>query len=158
MYPQTHFLFAFFLAEIFVQIGWLNHYSALICAVLAVIIDFDHIIEHFLLTKDRSLKRFWNNSVMKNDPRERTILHHLPGFIIFLILPIAIWFSAVQNRPAAIIIAVAYWSHMFLDTIRIHIMMKKVDIKECGFHIPIYMHEVALDAAFLVLGLVLIFV
>ncbi|MFC1754457.1 hypothetical protein ACFL96_13870, partial [Thermoproteota archaeon] len=62
MYPSTHFLATFLVAEVLVQVGIFNHYHALIAAVLTVLLDLDHYISYALRHKDFNFIHFWNDA------------------------------------------------------------------------------------------------
>ncbi|MBT3691489.1 hypothetical protein HOD75_02940 [archaeon] len=140
MYPFTHFLFAFFIGEILVKYNIFNHQIALITALIATLIDIDHFIYYGIKHKDWNLKHAWNGAVYKKEP-ERTFIHHKLGFILITLIIIATYFI---NPIISYILAIAYYSHMFLDYIpQIFITPQKtIKTKEAGFRINIALYEI----------------
>ena len=156
MYPQTHFLFSFFLGEIFVKLGIITHKSAVIAGLLGGFIDVDHLIEFVRHHKDWNLKHVWNAAVVEHEICERTFIHHKLGFVlttIFIVLLILI------NRiTEVLVISFAYYSHLFLDYIPIDVRgMKKFTIRKEGFIIKLPLFEVIIDIVLLLGCFVLIF-
>ncbi len=153
MYPQTHFLMPFVLAEILVKFGLLNHNLALLAGMVGVFIDIDHYLHRVIVHHDFSLKSAWNKAITQHDIHgERTFIHHWKGLIgitiIFLVL-------ALFNWNLSLVLFFAYYSHLLLDKIHVHIK-RKIKFKEGGllFRIPLY--EVILDFCLILLFLVLI--
>ena len=153
MYPQTHFLFSFFLATIFVKLGVFNYKIALLIAGIAVFMDIDHFIVYALKKHDCSLKDAWNGAV-KGKYKGRTFIHHYSGFILITLIIIALFFL---NKTGFYILGLAYYSHMFLDYTKLNILniKGKITIKEVGFTEKINKFELLFDI-FLIIGIVLL--
>lgn len=142
MYPQTHFLAAWFLSLILVKLGILSHKAALVCAVLAVLLDLDHWIAYVIHERKLSIKKAWNVAAVTHDFEERTFIHHKTGFIvmtIFLILML------LFNRLVFWVAGIAYYSHMFLDYVHVWGRGKIIKFKEMGFGFQISGFEIILD-------------
>ncbi len=153
MYPQSHFLFAFFISLIFVKYGLFDYKIALLIAVIAVLVDIDHFINFVIKKGDYSLKDAWNAGVLKH-MRERTFIHHYLGFILISAAIVLLFFL---NRTWFWIIGLAYYSHMFLDYAKLNVLKIKgrITIKEAGLVERINKFELMFDI-FLVIGIVLL--
>ncbi|MCK4589928.1 MAG: metal-dependent hydrolase [Nanoarchaeota archaeon] len=153
MYPQTHFLTALFLALILVKLEVLGYYGALVCAILAVLMDLDHWIAFVFKKHKVSFLKAWNAATVKHADWERTFVHHKLGFgIVSVILLIFLLF----NRLVFWVVGIAYYSHMFLDYVH-GVERKKYRFRELGFFFEITWFELALDVVLLI-GIVLILV
>lgn len=155
MYPQSHFLFAFLIASIFVKYGIFDYKIALLIAVFAVLVDIDHFINFVVKKGDYSLKDAWNAGVLKH-MRERTFIHYYLGFILITFVIILLFFL---NRTWFWIIGISYYSHMFLDYAKLNVLKikGKVTIKEAGFVEKINKFELLFDI-FLIIGIVLVII
>ena len=145
MYPQTHFLFVLLLGLILSKLNYLNWKLAFLAAFLSSIIDIDHYIEHIIHNKkDRfSLKKTWNDAIHYNKFYEWSFIHRWQGMLLITLLIIALTFL---NTTSAIIIALAYYSHMILDYININFKAKNmVHIKEKKIFIDIPYYEIIMD-------------
>lgn len=154
MYPQSHFLFAFFISVILVKFGVLNYQTALIIAVFAVLVDLDHFILFALKKHDYSLKDAWNAHVGKRY-EGKVFFHHKYGIIFMTFLTILLFFISTNWFW---IIGISYYSHMFLDYFKlniIHIRKKFITIKEAGFIEKINNFELFFDL-FLSIGIFLL--
>ena len=153
MYPQTHFLTALFLGEVLVRLGMLSHEAVIVCAVLAVLIDLDHWVSFIVRHGRFSLRKAWNIAAMSHKETERTFVHHKTGFIVMTVI---LLIMLLFNRLVFWVLGIAYYSHMFLDYVRV--MEKKMfKFKEMGFLMRITGFELALDVA-LVMGIILLLV
>ena len=151
MYPQTHFLVPFALAEILVKLGLFNHKLALIAGVVGVIIDLDHYLHRIIIHHDFSVKSAWNKAILQHDIHgERTFIHHWSGLVAVTIILLALFFLSWHVSVALFL---GYYSHLFLDGLHLHIK-KRWKFKEGGliFKIPVY--EIILD---IILVLILFF-
>lgn len=153
MYPQTHFLVPFVLAEILVKFGLLNHNLALLAGFVGVLIDLDHYLHRIIVHHDFSLKSAWNKAITQHDIHgERTFVHHWNGLIgvTFILLTLAFF-----SWSLSVVLFFAYYSHLLLDGIHVHIK-KRIKFKEGGllFNIPAY--EIMLDAGLIVLILIIL--
>jgi len=151
MYPPSHFLFAFLIAEIFVKFGMLSHEIAILVALIAVLIDIDHFIYYAAKHRDLSLRNAWNAAVVKHEKGERTFVHHFWGFLIVTLFLIGMWFV---NLTTFFVIGISYYSHMLLDDG--FFVGKTVDIKEEGFVIKYPLYEFIFDVV-IVAGIVGLF-
>jgi membrane-bound metal-dependent hydrolase YbcI (DUF457 family) len=154
MYPQTHFLFPFFLAEILVSFGYLNHWQALIAGLVGMLIDLDHPIEYALIKKKFSWREAWNNSVVTHKVEGRTFIHHLYGFLLFTTLCLILVFFYWK---ISLIIFLGYHSHILLDYLHLHFLEKKLKFKEFGFIFRIPRYEAVINLL-LIIGIVLLIV
>jgi len=152
MYPQSHFLFAFFIAIIFVKFNIFGYEIALLIAVLAVLVDIDHFIIFVIRKGDYSLRDAWNAGILKHI-KERTFIHHYVGFILLTTIIVLLFFL---NRTWFWIITLAYYSHMFLDYAKLNILKIKGKriIKKAGFIEKISNFELLFDI-FLMIGIIL---
>ncbi|MFA6461596.1 MAG: metal-dependent hydrolase [Candidatus Woesearchaeota archaeon] len=153
MYPQTHFIVPFLLAEVLVKLGILNHKLAFLAGLIGVIIDLDHYLYRVIKYKDFSLKDSWNGAIVRGDPGERTFLHHRFGALIVALI------SGVMGLfywPGAIVLVLGYYSHLLLDDI--HIKTKKIlRLKEEGYVFKIPFYEIIVDVILGLLILTIIF-
>ena len=152
MYPQTHFLVPFALAEILVKLGLFNHKLALIAGVVGIIIDLDHYLHRIIIHHDFSVKSAWNKAILQHDIHgERTFIHHWSGLVAVTIILLALFFLSWHVSVALFL---GYYSHLFLDGLHIHIK-KRWKFKEGGliFRIPIY--EIILDIILVLFALLL---
>lgn len=139
MHPFSHFLFALLIGEVFVKFGFLSHDLALLVAIIAVLIDVDHFIYYSVKHRNWDLKHAWNAAVSGYE-EERTFIHHKIGFIILTLIIATTYFL---NQTLSIVLALAYYSHMFLDYTHINILKIKGTIKEeiDGYNIKIQKYE-----------------
>ena len=56
MYPQTHFLFSFFIASIFVKFGIFDYKIAFFVALAGLLVDIDHFVVFVLRYKEMNIK------------------------------------------------------------------------------------------------------
>ncbi|MBW3013602.1 metal-dependent hydrolase [Candidatus Woesearchaeota archaeon] len=154
MYPHSHFLATFFLAEIFVRLGYISHRLALICAVIAVLIDLDHFIEYIIIYRRASLRQAWNACVT-NKLYGRTAIHRVFGVVMFALVTLIISIFSLQW---AIVIGLGYYSHLFMDLLY-NLWEKRTErtikIKMFGYIIHTRRLEILIDLGLLV-GLYLI--
>lgn len=146
MYPQSHFLFPFFISLILVKLNYLDWKLALLSGIIGVLIDLDHLVEHILLAAKNkfSLADTWNNAVHYHRFSERSVLHHWLGMLIIGLVLVAVSFF---NWRISLILAIAYYSHMILDHISIRIKLKYVlRLKEKGLFLQIPYYELIFDA------------
>ncbi len=154
MYPLSHLLLPFFLAEILVKLGVLTHQSALIAGLLGMLIDVDHLVEYAVNHKPFSLRKAWNAAVKKHHAAERTFLHRAVGVVLMTLILVFVLFI---NITLFWIVAIGYYSHMLLD----YVKMKSRSVlkaKEDGFMIDFPLHELVLDIILLVASAILILV
>ena len=147
MYPLTHFLFPFFIAQIFVKLNYLDYKLAIITGIIAVLIDLDHWIYRIIKFHEFNPKNAWNNAVKKHDPKERTFLHHKPGMILIASLTLILLFFSWKS---ALILALAYYSHILLDNL--HLKLKSyLKMEEEGFIFKIPFYEIIFDLILILL-------
>lgn len=153
MYPWTHFLFAFLLGLIFEKLGYLSWKFVIISSFLAVLIDLDHYFRYILYHKGRGFKKAWNYCVKKHPISDRSFLHHKEALFLITFLLIGLYFI---NLIAFLVIAIAYYSHYFLDHLHLH-MHKKFVVKEFGLKIKFYFFELFIDFVFVVIEVFILF-
>jgi hypothetical protein len=143
MYPQSHLLFAFLVSLIFVKFGIFSYQTALLIAIFAVFIDLDHFINFAIKKGDYSLRDAWNAGILKH-MKERTFIHHHFGFILITSIIILLFFL---SRTWFWIIALAYYTHMFLDYAKLNVLKikGKMTIREAGFVEKISKFELMFD-------------
>lgn len=154
MYPQTHFLFSFLIALIFVKFNVFNYKIALLIAIVALLIDIDHFIIFIIKRKEWNLKDAWNAEVKGKFKHARTFIHHYLGFILITIFIIILFFI---NKNLFWIVGLGYYSHMFLDYAHLNVLKikEKMIIKEEGFIMKVDKFEILFDI-FLVIGIILL--
>lgn len=156
MYPLTHFLLAFLIGLILVYYGQFNLFQAFITGLVALLIDIDHFIYYSIRKKDFSFKNAWNAAV-KHKLNERTLIHHLPGFLISSLILLILFFL---NKTWFLILFIGYYSHIFLDYLDIKRWLevkRKIKFKEEGFYFKIPIYEIILIMAMIILIILLIF-
>ncbi len=116
MYPWSHFLFAFLIAQIFVYAGQFNYFIAFIIAFSAILIDLDHWVYYGLKHKNWNLRAAWNVAVVVHEKGERTVIHRLSGFFIISMIAVLFYFI---NSKIFLILIISYYSHIFLDLVSI---------------------------------------
>ncbi len=154
MYPQSHFLFSFFVASIFVKLGFFNYKIALFVALVGVLIDIDHFIVFIFKYNKFSLRDAWNRAV-KGLYAGRSFIHHWIGFILIALVVVWLYYF---NKNWFWIIGLGYSSHLFLDYAHLNILKikERMTIKEFGVTEKINKFEVLLDI-FLVIGIILLY-
>lgn len=154
MYPQSHFLFSFFIALIFVKYSIFDYKIALLIALFAVFIDIDHLIIFIIKRKEWSLKDAWNAEVKGKFKNARTFIHHYVGIIIMTILVVILFFI---NRNLFWIVCLGYYSHIFLDYSHLNILKikEKIILKGFGLVEKINKFELLFDI-FLLIGIILL--
>ena len=145
MYPLTHFLFTLVFAYTLFPFEF-----AVVIAVLSVLFDLDHFLYHLTKKKNPNFIVCWNNAVLGKE-HERTFIHHLPGFLVVSGL---VFFIAFLNSTAALAIAIAYYTHMFLDYVHFKPKETKKKSKWFGFLFAPTLYEIFLD---LILVIILFF-
>ena len=155
MYPQTHFLFAFLIASIFAKYGVFDYKIVFLIAILAVFMDIDHFIVYALKKHNYSLKDAWNADI-GGKYKGRTFIHHYFGFILITTIIIALFFL---NKTWFWVIALSYYSHMFLDYTKLNILKirEKTTIKFEGFIERINKFELLFNI-FLIIGIMLLLI
>jgi len=153
MYPQTHFLFSYLVALIFVKFGVFDYRTAFFVALVALLIDVDHFVKFVLRYNDFSLKDAWNRAVL-GIYAGRSFIHHWIGFILITIIIVWLFFI---NKNLFWIFSLGYYSHMFVDYTHFNILKirEKMKIQEAGFVMKINKFEVLFDI-FLIVGVVLL--
>ena len=153
MLPQTHFLFPFFLGIVLVKLELFSWEYALLAGVVGVLVDFDHYIEHIIYAKKNkfSLRATWNNSVKSHKFNQRSFIHYTFGALIITILLLVL---LIFNWQLALVIALGYYSHLFLDFA--HLTGREVwRIRLGRFYLKESLTEVVIDL-FLLLGIVVV--
>jgi len=145
LYPLTHFLVALFISEIFVYSNEISHKLAILSAIVAVLIDLDHLFAYFHHHKKLSIKQAWNSSILHE--HNRTFIHHRAGLFLALII-IVIFFAF--NWKISLILAIAYFSHMLLDALHLH-THKTFNITELGYKLKIPYYEFCTDIILIIL-------
>ena len=155
MYPQSHFLFSFLIALIFAKYGVFDYKVAFLIAIIAVLIDIDHFIVFILKKHNYSLRDAWNADI-GGKYKGRTFLHHYSGFILITIIVTILFFL---DKTWFWIIALSYYSHMFLDYAKLNILKIKgrMTIEELGFKEKINKFELLFDI-FLIIGIILLLI
>lgn len=110
MYPQTYFLVSLLIGVIATKFHFLTIPQAFIAAVVAVLIDLDHFASAWHAS--RNFRAAWRNAL--NNHLEDTFLHSWRGFAAFAVVKGTVF---MFSKPWALVLAIAYWSHLFLDTI-----------------------------------------
>lgn len=156
MNPQTHFLFSFLLATLFVKINIISWNIAFFIGIATILFDLDHYIEHILHSKKYpfSLSDTWNNSEKFHRFKQRSFLHHFSGFFIITILFVIFLFIKAQW---ALILALIYYPHIFLDYVRLRkesYFRKKIGI----FYVQETPFELFLDCVLLLLFIIIFFI
>jgi len=121
MYPQSHFLFSFLIALIFVKFGVFDYKIALLVGVFAVLMDIDHYITFIFKYKEMDFKDAWNKAV-KGLYAGRSFIHHIIGFILMTALIILLYYF---NKTWFWIIGLGYYTHMFLDYAHLNVLNKR---------------------------------
>lgn len=114
MNPHTHFLFPFFISVILVKLNILSWELAVVCGVIGVLVDIDHYVEYILHSKTNrfSLKACWNNSIRFHRFNQRSFVHEWFGALVLTLIFLVILFFSWKT---SLILAIAYYSHLFLD-------------------------------------------
>jgi len=154
MYPQSHFLFSFLVASIFVKFGVFDWKIALFVGFVGVFVDLDHFLNFIIRKNDYDLKDAWNGCVVRHFPG-RTFIHHWIGFILMTGLIVCLYY---WNMTWFWIVCLGYYTHMILDYAKINILkIKGVEvIKESGFVMKLSKFEAMFDI-FLLIGILLLY-
>ncbi len=153
MYPQSHFLFSFLIALIFVKYEVFDYKIAFFIAIFALLIDIDHYINFAIRRGDYSLKDAWNTVTVRHF-KGRTFIHYYFGFVLITLLIIFLFF---MNKTWFWIVGLSYYSHIFLDYAKLNILKikEKMIIKEEGFVAKINKFEILFDI-FMIIGIILL--
>ncbi len=135
MNPQTHFLFTLLLSSFFVRLGLLSWKLAFLAALLTILFDLDHYLEHIFKAKKNkfSLKDTWNNSIALHRYKQRSFLHHSLGIVFISII---LFLISLINLQTTLILALAYYPHVLLDHLYLskeHLFKNKIG--------PVYFRE-----------------
>ena len=107
MYPQTYFLVSLLVGVILAKFGLLSLSQAVAAAAMAVLIDLDYFIAALRL----GVAAAWRAS---REHEDDGFFHSMVGFIAISAVQAVI---ALWSKQWALVISVAYWSHLFLDTV-----------------------------------------
>lgn len=153
MYPQSHFLFAYFVSFIFVKFGVFDYKVALFAAFAGVLVDVDHYITFLFKYKKMNFVDAWNKHV-NGLYGGRSFIHHHFGFIIMTLIIIGLFF---YSKNWFWIIGIGYYTHMFLDYTHLNILKikERITIKEFGIVEKINKFEVLFDI-FMVIAIILL--
>lgn len=153
MYPQSHFLFAYLVSLLFVKFGVFDYRIALFAAVAGVLVDIDHYITFLFKYKKLNFVDAWNKHV-RGLYGGRSFIHHHVGFIVMTLIIIGLFF---YSRDWFWIIAIGYYTHMFLDYAHLNILKikERITIREFGLIEKINKFEILFDI-FLILGIILL--
>jgi len=156
MYPQSHFLFSFFVGMIFVKFGFFDYRIALLIGFVGLLIDMDHYITFLVKYKYRDLKfkDSWNRAV-KGVYAGRGFIHHELGIILISIVLLMLYDF---NMTLFWVFALGYYSHIFLDYAHLNILKIKTRItfRAAGLVEKINKFEILFDI-FLIFGIILLF-
>ncbi len=156
MYPQTHFLIPFLIGLTLTKFNLLSWKLVLLSGIIAVLIDLDHFVEHIIHKKKNkfSLTDTWNQAIHNHWFVEWSFLHRWQGMIIIgLVLLLVLFF----NWQIALTFAIAYYSHMILDYIRVSFKPKyMLRLKEKRLFIDIPYYELILDLILVVGTIILV--
>ena len=145
MYPQSHFLFSFFIGTVFVKLGFFDYKIALFIAIIGMLIDIDHYFVFLSKKKYRnhSPKHAFNLAV-KGIYRGRSFIHKRFGFILITAIILSLFYT---NKTLFWIFGLGYYSHIFLDYMHLNILKIRgnIVINEFGFVEKIGKFEVMLD-------------
>ena len=158
MYPQTHFLFSWLVGLILAKFGVFDYKVAFFVGLAGLLVDVDHYIV-FLFRyklKDFSLKDAWNRAV-RGLYAGRSFIHHEIGFTLITIIFV---FLFNINRMWFWILALGYYSHLFVDFGHLNILKirEKMTFKEFGIVERINKFEVLLDIFLIIAILLVVFV
>lgn len=119
MNSPTHFIFPFFICLVLYKLQIISLRFAIIAGLIGVFVDIDHYIEHIILSKKNkfSIVDTWNNSEHFHRFAQRSIIHHTEGATIITVVLLLL---ALIYPTIALIIAIAYYSHLYLDHIWIN--------------------------------------
>ena len=151
MLPITHFLVGLLFGLIGVRIGFFGYFGAFLIAILAVLIDFDHLITYYVRHKEWNLKRCWNVSLGVEE-NLWTFLHYWKGFFVILIFLIIL---GIFNLGWGYFLFSIYVPHFLLDQLHLYwVLNKGYKIhKIFGMNVIVYILEILL--VLIVLGLIL---
>ena len=143
MLPHTHFLFAILLALIGYNYNYFSLTEVFLIGILAVILDIDHLISFYKNHKMWSIKKCWNSALTTHE-HLRTFIHHQKGILLVSIILVLL---TLLNLKLSIMLAIAYFSHIFLD--KIQLFKEKIKTHKFrqlfGFQISISYSEIVLD-------------
>jgi hypothetical protein len=164
MYPHSHGLFPLLVGLVLQKLGYVGYDWILVAVFVGVFVDIDHLLKHFYLSGELSIRGTWNSGIVKHE-QDRTFIHHKKGILITGLLLLVgyaywpYWASAV---------ALGFFSHMFLDHYSLtsgfvdYMTDKKmwgywkpVRLSLFGFIFTFSLHEIMLDVM-MVVGLVVV--
>ena len=91
MYPQTHFLFSFFIGSLFVKFGVFDYKVAFFVALVGLLVDIDHFIVYVFKYKEMNFKHAWNKAV-KGLYAGRSFIHHQIGILLITLVIIFLYY------------------------------------------------------------------
>ncbi|MFC1690664.1 hypothetical protein ACFL0W_00660 [Nanoarchaeota archaeon] len=153
MFPQSHFLLALLLGVIAYERGLLGLHIAFLVAILAIFMDFDHVISNLVFHKKFDLKKMWHKTVYHIEHHE-TLLHNP---IAFIVVSIIVGVVFIFNPVASLIIALAYYSHYLLDDLSIY-EPEMFKTKEFGWLFNAGREELILNGVLIFLIIILLLV
>ena len=156
MYPLTHFLISFFIGLLLVSQGYFTYLQAFITGLVGLLIDVDHFV-CYALKRSFNFKKAWNAAVL-HKLKERTLVHHLPGFLVSTLILVILFFV---SKVWFWILFIGYYSHMILDYINFGKWLrvkKKIKFEEEGFFFKVPLYEIVLEIILVLLIILVILV
>ncbi len=152
MYPLTHFLVAFFIGILMVVYHNFSYLDAFITGLVGLLIDIDHYIYYIVKKKNLSFRSAWNAAINGVFGwKERTFIHHLPGFFIITLILVLLFFV---SKLWFWILFIGYYSHMILDYVDFDKWFgkdKKIGFNLFGLIISVHKYELVFDVVLILL-------
>ena len=149
MLPITHFLVGLLFGIMGVRLGFFSVLTAFVIAILAVVMDVDHLISYYLKHKEWSLKKCWNVSLGVEE-NLWTFIHYWKGFFVILLGLVILSFFSLK---ISYFIFAFYVPHFLLDQLHLYwVMNKDYKIKKIfGMNILLYWLEIIIDLVVILL-------
>ena len=157
MYPLTHFLVSFFIGLVLVKQGYFSMLQALYTGLVGLLIDIDHFVYFVIKKKSFNFKDAWNSAIKHTLDERTSLVHLLPGFLIFSFLILVLFFI---SKIWFWIFFIGYYSHMVLDFLNFKKWLevnKRFRFKEEGFLFNVPLYEIVFICILVILILVTLF-
>ena len=150
MLPHTHFMVGLLLGLLAWRNGLISWKLAIVVAIIAAIVDIDHIYAYHRKHGDWHISGAWQRAIKFHEP-ERTVIHHAYGFVVVTILLIII---GVFSPQFAIVGGLGYFSHYLIDHMHVTYEGK---LQEGKFTIPLSYLEILINSICIPVVLILFF-
>nr|MBI4156755.1 hypothetical protein [Candidatus Woesearchaeota archaeon] len=126
---------------------------AFLVGLLSALVDLDHLFSFHKRHKKWSLKSTWEMAIVRHE-QEKSFIQHRKGLVSTTLILVVLFFI---SQKLTMILALAYYTHYFLDHLHINVIQQHKIKKIFGIHYPFNYYELILDGI-LILLLIFMFV